>query len=121
MYVKEGNNHSVKSYRTIADTALGLTDGNMMYYVFSNASKRDVTLEMRMKMGEAIDSQQIFNINLYGKYEGVRSSQSYFQMHFYASKSSTSARVSVYNPIKGVNESKSLISNFASPDEWFDF
>ena len=121
MYVKEGNNHSVKAFRTVADTALGVTDARSFYYAFSGASKRDATLEMKIKLGKAIDTQQIYNLDIYGLYDGVSGNRSFSQMHFYASKSSTSMRISTYDPLTGANKSKALASNFASPEEWFDF
>ncbi len=118
-YVKEGNNHSVVGFRTVKDTEVSVTDSNSFYYRYSDASKRDVIIETRMKVGKAIDIQQIYNLNIYGRYEGIAGSKSYAQMHIYASKTSTSMRMSSYDPLAGANKSVALASNLASPDEWF--
>lgn len=118
-YVKEGNNHSVVGFRTVKDTEVSVTDSNSFYYRYSEASKHDVTIETRMKVGKAIDTQQIYNLNIYGKYEGEKDSKSYTQMHIYASKTSNSMYMSSYDPLAGSNKSVALASNFASPDEWF--
>ena len=118
-YVKEGNNHSVVGFRTVKDSEVNVTDSNSFYYTYLDASKRDVTIETRMKVGKAIDTQQIYNMNIYGRYEGIAGIKSYAQMHIYASKSSTSMRMSYYDSQAGENKTVALASNFASADKWF--
>ena len=122
-YVTEKGNYSVKAFRTVADSSLGVNDQNYFCYWFPETSKRDVTIETRFRTGKADKNQRkIYVVNLCGRYGTSKTVQTYTQMHIYmAQNGEISMDASSYNDSTGANRTVNIASGIACPEEWFDF